>query len=300
MNIEKLIRDIKPNLNIKSLKSYINNINIILKETNSDDLSIFKNKKIIIDFLDKKKSFLTKRNYLNSIIVLLQHDNKVYNDEIIYYQNIRDGYNQEYKNNKQNNKKNNKEIANWLTMKQINEIIDHLKQDLSNEQNLIWYFMLNFWVEFPLRNDLQHTEIISKKKYDSLLDEELKIKNYFVLDKEPFISISQYKTFKRYGIKKIIMNQKMKDILLLYLPKNKTKYLLYNIKNKSAMGTDNITHSFNKLFQKYYPEKKISTTMIRHIVLSEKFGNNLLEQKKYCDIMGHDLNTQTNIYIKHD
>ena len=89
MNIEEIIKTQKPNLSLKSLKSYIKNIEKILKDTKSNNLDVFKNIEVITKFLDERKSYLTKRNYLNSIIVLLQHDTKAYNKEITLYQKIR-------------------------------------------------------------------------------------------------------------------------------------------------------------------------------------------------------------------
>ena len=300
MDIENIFKIQKPNLNIKSLKSYISCINKILTDTESDNLKVFKDKTKIIKFLDSRKSYLTKRNYLNSIIVLLQHDTQEYNEEIKIYQDIRDKYNNEYKLQNATGKKTKKQIKNWLSLDKINEIIEHLKQDLTDEQNIQWYFMLSFWMEYPIRNDLQHTEIISLKKYKSLLNAELELKNYFVLTKSPFLSISQYKTYNKYGLKKIIINDNIKKILLNYLPFNKTNHILYNIKNKSSMSSEDITKSFNKLFMKFYPEKKISTTMLRHIILTEKYGKTLEEMRELAEIMGHDINTAHNVYIKYD
>ena len=300
MNIEEIIKTQKPNLSLKSLKSYIKNIEKILKDTKSNNIEIFKNIEVITKFLDERKSYLTKRNYLNSIIVLLQHDTKAYNKEITLYQKIRDTYNDKYKNIQKTGLKSDKQKENWLSLKQINEIVEHLKQDLTDNQNLQWYFMLLFWLEYPIRNDLAYTEMISKKKYNKLLSAELELKNYFIIDKKPFISISQYKTYNKYGIKKIEINDEIKKILLQYLPINKTKYILYNIKNNSPMSTEDITISFNKLFSKFYPEKRVSTTMLRHIILTERYGKTLEEMKALASTMGHDIGTAHNIYIKKD
>ena len=141
-------------------------------------------------------------------------------------------------------------------------------------------------------------QLLIKKKYDKLLKEELDKQNYLVLHHEPFISISQYKTFKKYGIKKILLNKNIQDILKKYLVHNPTKYILYNIRDKSPMSSEDITLNFNKLFKKYYPEKQISTTMLRHIILSERYGDVLDEMKVLADIMGHDITTAHSIYIK--
>jgi len=47
-----------------------------------------------------------------------------------------------------------------------------------------------------------------------------------------------------------------------------------------------------------YIDKKISTTMIRHIIPSEKFAKKNKEQSELASIMGHSIATQNLIYVK--
>ena len=220
MSVEDLIVKSKPNLSIKSLKSYVGNINKVFKHMEDDKLSCLNDIEKVVDYIDTKNSYLTKRNYLNSIIVSLQSDKDTYNKLIDEYVKIRDDYNERYKIEQATNQKSEKQTKNWINLKQIYQIIQHLEQDLNNEQNLIWWFMINFWINYPIRNDLQYTEIITKRKYDSLLNKEIEKRNFFVIDNRPFVSISQYKTCKKYGVKKIEMNDKMNKILLKYISKN--------------------------------------------------------------------------------
>ena len=49
---------------------------------------------------------------------------------------------------------------------------------------------------------------------------------------------------------------------------------------------------------KNYLDKSVSTTMMRKIVVSDKFGAMIEEQKKLADAMGHDVNTQNLVYVK--
>ena len=297
MNIESKIRNIKPNISTSTLRSYVNNLKKLFKEIDENE-DVLKDVDVIKEYINNKKSYLTKRNYLNSIIVFLQSDKEKNIKLIDEYVKLRDEYNNKYKESNKDNMKSDKQIKNWITIKQIEEVKLHLEQDLKSEENRIHHFMLSFWLDYPIRNDLQNTTIINKKKYDKLLKEELDKQNYLVLHHEPFISISQYKTFKKYGIKKILLNKNIQDILKKYLVHNPTKYILYNIRDKSPMSSEDITLNFNKLFKKYYPEKQISTTMLRHIILSERYGDVLDEMKVLADIMGHDITTAHSIYIK--
>ena len=298
MSIEDLILKTKKNLSIKSLKSYVGNINKILEFMEDKDISCLNNINKILEYIESKNSYLTQRNYLNSIIVVLQSDREENKNLIEKYVKVRDDYNERYKLDQATNTKTEKQKKNWIELKQIYEIILHLSKDLKQEQNLQWWFMLNFWINYPIRNDLQYTEIISKRKYNNLLNKEIEKKNYFVLDERPFVSISQYKTCKKYGVKKIEMNNKMNKILLKYLSMNPTKYILYNIKDKSPMSSQDISNSFTSLFKKFYPEKNISTNMIRHVITTEKFGKTLEEMSQLANMMCHSLESQQKIYIK--
>ena len=40
------------------------------------------------------------------------------------------------------------------------------------------------------------------------------------------------------------------------------------------------------------------TTLLRHIVLTEKFGKQLQEMEELADMMGHDVSTAQGVYIK--
>ena len=298
MNIEELILKTKPHIAVKSLKSYVGNVKKIIEHSGEENLEIFSDVEKVLDYINTKNSYLTKRNYLNSVIVLLQSDKEKYEHLINEYVKIRDEYNERYKMEQATNTKSEKQTKNWISIAQIYEIIKDLEQNLDDEQNMIWWFMINFWLNYPIRNDLQYTQIISKKKYNSLLNKEIEKKNYFVLDDRPFLSISQYKTCKKYGVKKIEMNDSMIKVLLKYLSKNPTKYILYNKRDKSPMSSQEITANFHSLFHKYYPKKSISTNMLRHIITTEKFGKTLEEMSQLADIMCHDIGTQQKIYIK--
>ena len=49
---------------------------------------------------------------------------------------------------------------------------------------------------------------------------------------------------------------------------------------------------------KKYLNKSISTTMMRKVVLSDKFGELKKEQEKMAEITGHDIGTMNKVYIK--
>jgi hypothetical protein len=283
------------------------------------DSKIHDNPDQLLDFentLDKIKSmkvtYLTERNYINAIIVLLQ-GLETPTDAILPYQTHRDSLNKRYTDEQSTRELSQKQKDNWLSLEQLTTLLNHLKAqvktypatdslDNNSLRNIQWYFMLSFWLEYPLRNDLNHTKVITKRQYNAL-GEDLKLENnYLVRDKIPFVSIARYKTVKTYGVKIIhIKEPEVKKALDRWLKSNPLEYILINIPKSgrefTPLSSIGITHSFNRLFQAYY-KRNFSTSLFRHVVLTEKFGDTVTALDKYREIMGHSAETAQTIYIK--
>ena len=306
-----MLKKFKPDLSDKSLKVYNNTINKILKDLDGcDDLKCLEDTKKVIKYLDSKDvSFLTKRNYYNTIIVFMQAKNKPENI-IKIYQDKRDKLNDEYTEFQKSGNKSEKQKKAWASLEELNDVKnklrietdkinkkdDYTKKDLQTIQN---YFILTFYLNTPLRNDLNNTKVIKLNQYNKLSEEEKKESNYMVYGAKNFLSLSQYKTAKKYGLKKIdLSNDIIKAFRLWHDKFNPNKeYLLINLNTNEPMTSHQLTITLTKLFKKYL-DKNISTTMLRHIVLSEKFGDVKKEMKEMADKMGHDVNTQQQIYVK--
>jgi hypothetical protein len=306
-----MLKKFKPDLSEKSLKVYTNTINKILKDLDGcDDLKCLEDTKKVIKYLDSKDvSFLTKRNYYNTIIVFMQAKEKPENI-IKIYQDKRDILNDEYLNFQKTGEKTEKQQKAWATLEELNDVKNKLqketdkinkkdnytKKDLQTIQN---YFILSFYLDTPLRNDLNNTKVIKLNQYNKLSEQEKKESNYMVYGNKYFLSLSQYKTAKKYGLKKIDLSNDIIKAFRLWQDKfNPNKdYLLININTNEPMSSHQLTLTLTKLFKKYL-DKNISTTMLRHIVLSEKFGDVKKEMEEMANKMGHDINTQQQIYVK--
>ena len=59
----------------------------------------------------------------------------------------------------------------------------------------------------------------------------------------------------------------------------------------------NITQTLTRIFKTHF-NKNVSTTLLRHIVLTEKFGKQLQEMEAMADVMGHNISTAQSVYIK--
>jgi hypothetical protein len=74
------------------------------------------------------------------------------------------------------------------------------------------------------------------------------------------------------------------------------KYLFVNIKG-DPLSSSSFTHKLNRIFMKRFGVP-ISSTLIRKIYLTGKYGKVLEEMKDDSKVMGHSLGTQQKIYIR--
>jgi len=289
-----------------SKEAYSKTISKIKKDLDSDD-DIFKDYKKVIEYIDNKEvSYLTKRNYYNSIIVYTK--DKINNDILKKYQDKRDILNKQYEDNA--GEKSEKTQKNWTDLNSIIKVKEELKkevQKIMNKNNLInknknkiqILFILTFHLNNPIRNDLSNSYYIDYNDYIKL-DEDIKnTNNYFVYGKKNFYSLANYKTNKTYGLKIIDINEEILSIFHIWLKHNPTtdNSLLVNLKDNSNMTSHNLTLLLTSFFKRTL-NKSIGSTLLRSIILTELFSENKEKQKKYADICCHDISTQQNIYVK--
>ena len=129
--MEKIITEFKPNLSKQSIKVYVNTINKIkINLDGKDDLHFLKNTKEVIKYLDDLDvSYLTKRNYYNTIIVFMQAL-KLDLNIIKIYQDERDILNEDYVNNMKTGNYSEKKIKNTITKKELDNVIDELEKEV--------------------------------------------------------------------------------------------------------------------------------------------------------------------------
>ena len=123
-------------------------------------------------------------------------------------------------------------------------------------------------------------------------------KNYYDIKKNQFI-FNVYKTSKKDGKLIIDIPEELTKNLKLYLKYHPLKSEIDNnlvpllvFYNKKPLKDNSITRIWNKIF-----DKKIGSSMLRHIYLSSKYAPILEEQKQDSIMMSHNLQTQKD-YIK--
>ncbi len=308
------IRTFKPNIKEKTINGYITNIKKISKNlflTDEPSIKYFNDFDSIQEYIEDNINFpslASKKNTISSILVLLRTYEKsgilkkdLISKYTIYHKNLCKKQNETYLDNK----KNEKEDANWITLKDIDSKIDNLKNFIQEKQGtkrqyidrIQQYLLLNLYTKIPpLRNDYASVKVVDK------LPEPLD-KNFNYIDRTTkSLTLCRYKTDKFYGIKTIPLKDEVFNLIEKWEDTKKKSYnidhnfLLINTTNLLPMNRNSLTRYLNKIF---YP-KKISTTLLRKIYLSEKFPvtNTYREMEDTAYIMCHEFNTARKVYSK--
>lgn len=153
----------------------------------------------------KPRSVSSKRNTLSYILTIFKFlkdetSEKYYSEKYIEQYNII--------NDKTNSTENNslKQSEKIISMEKLNELISILKKN-----NLITeYLLFKLLKLYAMRNEVGTLILIDLKDYNLLKKKKQLTENYLVMGKHKLIiSRSIYKTFKTYGMKEIIINDKV-------------------------------------------------------------------------------------------
>ena len=313
--MEALSKDIQESRNIKpnSLRAYLISIKRLHEriEGNKEmkDLDWLKDEKKVIGVLEDMKQS-TKKNYTAAIIVALSSQGKKYETEVKQYREFLDGVAKAYKEEVEEQTKSEKESKNWVRLKKLRKVMNGYKREImerdllrkdpdtltNKEFNLIqkWVVASLYILDEnpPLRNDYI-MEVISKKKYDDMTEADLKKGNYLVVmsRNKKFFSLGQYKTDKKYDTKRIDLGKQLNSVMNVWLRINKSGHLILNSQRK-PITSNGLTKYLNKVFEPT-GKSNISSTMLRHIFITEKIGGPALKEKQeLADKMGHSVEQQ--------
>lgn len=279
----------------KSIKLYLT----ILKNLNDKrEIKNFKFLEKPKKILDKIKDYklTTQRNILIAIVSTLKIlDNDLYKS---YYDTMNE-YNNKIENDNKNNEKSETQSKNWIKWENVenkfNELNNNIKlsKNISEKQydNILDAVILGLYVLIAPRRNKDYL-LMKVSKDGKNLDDKY---NWLDMKKKQFI-FNDYKTSKTYGKQIIDINNDLINLLKKYLKykKDGEGFLLVKFSGERFKSDNSITRRLNKIF-----DKNISSSMLRHIFLSDKYGKVNEEMKKDAENMGHDINMQKE-YIKKD
>ena len=303
--LSKSLREFKPDITDSTLRIY--NLNLSqLADYYDKPLSpeLFKNfKEIRKDLEELRYTNSTLKNKISSIIVylrMMKQPKELINEYTDYFDMLSGRISKDHAKMD----KTKKESDNWMTKDQLIEYVDELKKELptkptSKSDMAKWmrYITLLIHINYPFRNELADTEIVTK-----ITDNDPNI-NYIVVAKDKVSALIQnYKTRKTYKDIKINFIPTVADEIRTYY-KHLNKYKKLNqinnnwfllSKDGSKMTRNDFTYFVKSIFEPL--GKNISTTMIRKIIVSALYP--VEQMKELSKVMMHDINTAMEYYAK--
>lgn len=310
----KLMEKLKERgLTDSSIKLYIRNLEKLNDDLPLKNLKFLENVDNVVAKLKEYKPN-TMRGYFISIVATLscfKEENKKFKKLYDNYYKLMIDKAKEIKD-KPTEEMNDAQKNNWLSWEEIKGKFEELKKkvesfinnkEINNHQysTLLSYVVLALYFYNPPRRNKDYQMMNIIKNYSDVLPTDV---NYLSLDDNEFI-FNVFKTSKKEGQVKIKFNDDMKIVINQYLkfhPLIKGKKLaktsnipfLVYFDGKEFDKVNSITRILNKIF-----DKKIGSSMLRHIFLTDKYKDTLKEQQKDSKMMGHSVETQKD-YIKDD
>ena len=265
VSISDLIKQKRPNLNEKSVKTYTSILKTISKDLKFNDVKDFKKTKEILEHL-KNMPGSVRKTRLSALLVIT--GNGEFKEQMLEDIN-------NYNKDKKNGNKNEKEIEAWMTKEEIKKIFNNLKKrasvnykkgDLKMKelQEIQDFVMLALFTLIPPRRALDYTEMKIKN-----IDTE---KDNYIKNKTMVFNI--YKTSKTKGQDKIEIPKELKLILNKWLRVNPTEYLLFDCKG-NKLSSVKVNQRFNKIMNK----PNFSVNMFRKVFLTDKYKDTIEKMK---------------------
>jgi hypothetical protein len=310
-NLTDDIAEARPNLKTNTVKQYVTNLSKLQKLFDTDNYDFLSDADKVMEKVSDLH-YLSQRNILNAVVVLLMalnHDGK-YSKLLEEYGKLRDGLNDKYSDEQKSGVISDKQSANFATIEEVYDMINQMATELKpikmkteltkKEFSLLQaYTLFNIYARMPMRNDVAGMEAIQKRAYNKLSVDEKKAENFLVVEKNGlFFVLNKFKTQAKYEQLNLpIEDKSLKKIIRFYLKHNGMGVLF-----KTSTGKPITRTELSKLlikFSKKYMNKSISTTLLRKIYLSSKYGDMKKEMEADSKVLGHDVaSTGMKVYVK--
>jgi len=279
-----------------TVEQYIKRLRVL------NDNQPIKNLKFLLeseDVLNKIESlplsFSTKTSYLTAISATLSLFPKFKKLYKVYQAKMISNANQ-IKEEYSKNELNDKQKESIVPMSEIIKVREEFKEK-DGWMNLVTYVLISLYTMTPPRRN-EYALMYIVMDAESATDES---RNYYIASTAQFL-FHNYKTKKVYGKQLLDVPDELKAVLDNYIEKYIEKFnplddefpLLVSASGKMLNKTNGITNVLNKAFG-----KNIGSSALRHIFISDKYGDGLKERKGDSLAMGHSLSTQME-YCKTD
>lgn len=205
--------------------------------------------------------------------------------------------------------KSKKQAENWLSWDEIQNrkgelkgglVVNKRSVDATEFDKLLQYVILSLYTEVAPRRNQDYLSMYIVKKWNDKMATD---KNYLDVAGKRFI-YNVYKTSKKYGTQTEEVPPALWETLQLFLKhhplwkegKRKTDpvKLLVNADGSPMTAVNAITRILNKVFD----GKKVGSSLLRHVFLTDKYKDTLGEMKRDADAMGHSTIQQRDYVLK--
>ena len=272
------------------------------------DLKFLKDVEAVDESLKEYKPN-TRRGYYISICSVLSGDVGTKPKKALYDKWFEKliALNKQLKGDEAKNEKSETQKENWMEWKDVEEkreelgrAVQSLKKPLtvSQYETLLSWVLVSFYTLIPpRRNEYNSLQLVKSGATDLPTD-----KNYVEMDGKRLV-LNKFKTAKKEGQVVIDIPEQLMSVIDTYLsfhPLLKGKKVLKSTNvpffvyhdGEPLNKVNSITRILNKVFH-----KRIGSSMLRHIYLSGKYGDQLQEMKDDAKMMSHSLSQQKD-YIK--
>lgn len=299
MDFKAFIKQHKPNLKDISVNNYDRNIRNIYKGIKK------RNKKMaslrflstdadkVISYINTLENINTKMTYLTICYLCIDILKNIKPSKKL--KEIFDLYRSEYLPLKEQYQ--NRVNSNTPTTKQKNnyipatELMAFVRTLTDPQKKLVGLLML----KYARRNEWANIEIIDNKDYKKLDNIEKNKFNWLIVKKNKYeFILNQYKTSRHIGQIKLDPDKELTDAIDNHLStKKEGKYLLYGGRG-ARITAGKFTDYVKQLFKPL--GSNITSTSIRHIILSDMKLEQLKANKAKAKEMGHSV-AQQNAYV---
>lgn len=321
IEVYNYIKKIKPDLSEVSIKQYVSNICSTLEALDIpfDLKEICEKDTEILNYLTKKYDYLSRRNKLNSFIIILKHCD---NEEVYTrWSHIRDVLNKKYNESNKTHEMSEKEKNQWLTSDEYTKILNKVRKEINpiyksrnfTETNLnkIADFMIaQFYETVNLRSDLEDIRIVNREEPKD------KLHNYLIIRTSApkyTLVINQYKTSKVNGQIKISLDDKqlmselnryIKVVKEVIHVEGKPLFLFYNIGLSDTIVASQLSTRFKNFFLENAGRNFTISTNRKRLISENPVFQKLNKLKEEAEEIahndGHSLDVSNTIYFKTD
>lgn len=270
------------------------------------NLAFLKNKEKIVNKISSYAESTQKTIYAAVVSVLsLYNDKPTYKPIAKFFFEKMMGKAKEFK---PNGEKTEKQKANWIEWKDVEQKREELSEEVSKKHSqknltvgeydtLLQLVVLSLYVCLPPRRNQDYLNMFIVKKHDETMPED---RNYLDLEGKKFI-FNKYKTAKKYGEQNVKIPDTMMDVIDVYLKHHslwKASRMrvpvpfLVSHDGKVITALNAITRILNRIFG-----KNVGSSLLRHIFLTDKYGEIKEDMAQDAEAMGHSVQEQQSTYV---